>query len=237
MEKKTTKWRSPSLGKDMNMAIYGKSGTPMIGLPTRGKPCTQWEEKGMVNALSFQIENEFNQLFCVESLDLQSMLNKQIKPINRIARLQQYESYISEEVVPFVRKQSMSDFLMIAGVDTGGYHALNMGLKYPGMFDKVIGISGLYDIKPLMDGFYNDDVYFSNPMDYLPNMNHSGLLEKIRSTDFRLVTYANDIHRSDAHRMSDVMRMKFIDHRLDEWDMHSKEQWDLWTKMIKTHIV
>ncbi len=62
MEKKTEKWRSPSLGKDMELTVYGSSGTPIIGLPTRGASCHQWEEFGMVDVISYQLEHGFNLL-------------------------------------------------------------------------------------------------------------------------------------------------------------------------------
>ena len=115
MEKTTKKWRSPSLGKDMELTIYGSSGTPVIGIPTRGASCRQWEEFGMVNAISYQIENGFNQLFCLSSVDNESFLNTKATPSQRLVRQQQYESYLVEEVVPFIKDINSIDYLIAAG--------------------------------------------------------------------------------------------------------------------------
>lgn len=237
MKKTTKKWRSPSLGKDMEVTIYGTSGTPVIGIPTRGATCHQWEQFGIVDAVSYQIENGYNQLYCLSTVDGESFLNKSIPPKQRLVRHQQYESYLVEEVVPFVKEQNNIDYLIIAGTDLGGYHALNAALKHPAAFDKAIGISGIYDITSFMDGYYEDDVYYNNPTDYIPNLSKQLLLKKIRDIDFRLVSYQHDERQDYARRMSTVFRMKFIRHKLDIWDKQSDHEWDQWPQMFKTHII
>lgn len=237
MEKKIEKWRSPSLGKDMEMEVFGTSGTPVIGLPTRGAKSGQWEKFGMIDEISYQIKNGFNQLFCLSSVDGESLLNQKASPDRRLVRQQQYEAYIVEEVVPFIQEQNNIDFIIIAGIDMGGYHAVNTALKYPNLFGKAIGISGIYDITTFLDDYYSDEVYYSNPMDFVPNINRQSLLEKVRDIDFRLVSYDLDERKEDALRMSNVMRMKFIEHELDIWGADDQDEWDLWPKMLKTHII
>lgn len=237
MKKRTEKWRSPSLGKDMEMTVYGTSGTPIIGLPTRGASSHQWEEFGMIDSISYQLENGYNQLFCVSSLDKESLLNENATPEQRIIRQQQYESYLADEVVSYVEEHSKVDFLIIAGVDTGGYQAINAALKHPEQFGKAIGMSGIYDINRFMDDFYSDDVYYSNPIDFVPNLNKRPLLNKLRDVDFRLVSFEVDQRKEDTLRMANVMRMKFIDYELDVWGIDDQEEWELWPQMLKTHII
>lgn len=237
MKKKTKKWRSPSLGKDMELTVYGSSGTPIIGLPTRGATCHQWEEFGMVDGISFQLENEFNQLYCLSSIDDESFLNENSTPKQRLVRQQQYESYLVDEVVSYIRDENKIDYLMIAGIDMGGYNAITAALKNPDIFGKAIGISGIYDINHFMDGYYDDNVYYNNPMDFVPNLNKQPMLDKIRDIDFRLVSYEGDERCEQAQRMSTVLRMKFIGHKLDIWDIENPEEWELWPQMLKTHII
>ena len=237
MEKETKQWRSPSLGKDMELTIYGSSGTPIIGLPTRGATCTQWDEFGMVDGISYQLENGFNRLYCLSSVDEEGLLNGDASPEQRVVRQTQFESYVVEEVVPFVQEETSINFIIIAGIDLGGYHAITTALKHPQLFGKAIGLSGIYDINTFMDGYYDDDVYYNNPVDFVPNMNNQHTLESIRDIDFRLVSYKNDDRRRDTKRMSDVMRMKFIEHELDIWGTTEQGEWDLWPQMLKTHII
>lgn len=236
MKKKTEKWRSPSLGKDMEICIYGESGTPILGLPTRGASQNQWEEFGMLRAISYQLSNGFNQVFCVDSVDEEGFLNENARPEQRIIRHQQYESYLIDEVVPFIFKKSTVNYLIIAGVDLGGYHALNSALKHPELFGKAISISGIYDVRGFLNDFYNDDVYYNNPTDYVPNLNNQKLLNRIMDVNFRLVSYDSDERRDGAIRMSNILRAKFIDHDLDIWGFED-EEWNLWPQMLKTHII
>ncbi len=237
MNKEIKKWRSPSLGRDMSVAIYGDSGTPILGLPTRGKTGSQWEEHGMTEAISLQLEEGFNQLFCVDSVDGESFFNENIDASRRLMRHRQYENFIREEVVPLILDNNDIQYLIIAGVDFGGYHAINLALKYPKLFGKAIGISGIYNIKRFMDGFYSDNVYYNNPVDYMPNLNKQNMLEDIRNVDYRLVSYVNDQRREEAEQMSNILRMKFIDHELDIWDLDEEDEWSLWKQMLKTHII
>lgn len=237
MDKKEEQWRSPSLGRKMGVTVYGTTGTPILAFPTRGAGCGQWEEHGMVDAIGHQLEKGYNQLFCIESVDNESFLNTKIAPPKRITRQQQFESYVVEEVVPFIRQTNDISYLILAGVDLGGYQAVNIALKHPEYFGKAIGMSGVYDIKGFLDSYYDDDVYYSNPVDYIPNLNNRSLLEKIKGVDYRLATYANDSRLDYARRMSDVLRMKFIEHQIDTWDLSSDMEWDLWKRMLQTHII
>lgn len=219
------------------MAIYGDSGTPILALPTRGAQCGQWEEYGMTETISLQLKKGYNQLFCIDSIDKESLLNEDIEPANRIVRHRQYESYVIEEVIPFIRKQNSIDYIIIAGVDLGGYHAINLGLKHPKEFGKAIGMSGIYDIRPFMDDFFNDSIYYNSPIDYIPNLNKQPLLNEIRQVDFRLASYKHDKRKDSASKMSDILRMKFIEHKLDIWDVEETDEWSLWSQMLKTHII
>lgn len=225
------------MGKDMRVTIYGDGGTPILAFPTRGRSCEQWEERGMTEAIALQLEEGFNQLFCVDGVDKESLLNDKIDASKRVVRHVQYESFIIEEVIPFIRTVNHIDYLIVAGVDLGGYHAVNLALKYPKQFGKAIGISGVYDIKSFMDDYYSDKVYYNNPVDYMPNLNKQTLLKQIREVDYRLVSYTHDHRQGHAEQMSKVLRMKFIEHQLDVWDLDESGEWELWKQMIKTHII
>ena len=237
MEKKTECWRSPSLGRNMELTVYGDSGTPIIGLPTRGATCEQWEKFGMVEAITYQLEQGYNQLYCLSSVDKESFLNGQASPPQRLIRHGQYQSYLVEEVVPYIQEQNKTDFVIVAGTDLGAYHAITTALKHPKKFGKAIGMSGVYDIKHFLDGFYNDEVYYNNPVDFVPNLNNQPVLEHIRNVDIRLVSYDTDERKENSQRMSDVLRMKFIEHEFDVWGMEDRDEWDLWPRMLKTHII
>ena len=71
----------------------------------------------------------------------------------------------------------------------------------------------------------------------MPNLSKKELLFKIREIDFRLVSYTEDSHKDETIRMGDVLRLKFVEHKLDIWDLKGHGKWDLWQEMLKTHII
>jgi esterase/lipase superfamily enzyme len=60
---------------------------------------------------------------------------------------------------------------MTTGASLGAYLAANEYFKHPDLFRGTIPMSGSYDIRSFLDGYYDDNVYFNNPVDYLSNLN------------------------------------------------------------------
>ena len=87
--------------------------------------------------------------------------------------LTRYDRYITEEVLPLIRNENKeADARPITtGASLGAFLAANEYFKHPDLFRGVIAMSGSYDIRSYLKGHYDDNVYFNNPMDYLPNLN------------------------------------------------------------------
>jgi len=236
MNKTHHDWKSPTLGRKMDLITYGDSGTPVIIFPSEEGDRREWEETGMMDSLQEQINEGYNQFFCVDSVASESFLNKEAEPAKRIRRQQQYEKYIIHEVIPFIKKQNKNRYIVASGAFLGAYYALLFALKNPGKINKVIGISGNYNIKPYLDGFYDDNVYYNNPADFLPNLNKKPELDKIKKTDIRLLSYANDPLRQRSEQISELLWMKNIDHNFYVWDESVSNPWDLVDSMFKEHL-
>jgi esterase/lipase superfamily enzyme len=236
MEKKRHSWQSPSLGKEMAVMVYGTEGTPLIAFPGDSGTLIDWESHGLIDALSYQIENGHNQLFCVDSIDQESFFNTDVEPKIRISRHRHYERYLVDEVLPFVRKMTDNSYIMAAGIHMGGYHALNLLLKYPSQIQKVIAIGGRFQIRPFMSDYFDDDVYYNNPLEYLPNLEDRQLLDDIRSTDIRLVVTPDDPYVDINYELSDVLKSRSIDHIFDYWMEAADNPWEIWADILQRHI-
>lgn len=231
------KWHSPSLGKPMEILIFGDHGIPVIAIPTGKGHFYEWENLRMSEAVRDKIDSGYNQLFCLDSIIHESLLNNNVDSFTRMMRLCQYERYVMEEVIPFVEEKNQSLFRMIAGCEFGAYLSLLFLLKHPKMFHKVIALSGIYDIKPFLNDFYDENVYFNNPVDFIPNLYDSGLLQQIQNNDIRLISYNGDTNCASTQRMSNTLKMRHIDHTVEIWQNSDDEQWQYWRKMFRTHIV
>ncbi|KPP95128.1 MAG: hypothetical protein HLUCCA01_04400 [Bacteroidetes bacterium HLUCCA01] len=237
MHREYVKWWSPSLGRDMEMLVFGHSGTPVLVFPSSMGRFHEWEDFHMISALRRQIEEGYNQVFCVDSVDKESFYNTQASPYVRIVRHRQYDSYINDEVIPYIHSRNENQFIVSAGASFGAYHALNIVLKYPGRFGKLIAMSGKFDIRGFMDGFYDDNVYFNNPVDYVPNLNNHQHLEDIRRLDLRLVSGEWDMCLDANVDMSRKLERKSVPHQLDIWGNQTKHDWPWWRDMIQKHIL
>ena len=236
MHRDYTQWWSPSLGRDMEILVFGHAGTPILAFPSSMGRYFEWEDFGMVGALAPQLEDGHNMLVCVDSVDSESFYNDHVDPYTRIRRHQQYERYVLDEVVPFVRNRSGQDFIIAAGASFGAYHAMNFVLKQPWSFGKLIAMSGSFDIKSHLDGFYNDDVYFSNPVDYLPGMEDHGTLEALRRSTLILTTAEHDPCKDANFHMSHLLDSKGVGHTMDFTPGAFGHDWPWWRSVIQKHI-
>jgi esterase/lipase superfamily enzyme len=236
MQREHLKWWSPSLNREMEVLAFGHGGTPILAFPSSLGRFFEWEDFGMVTALRDQLESGHNQLICVDSVDEESLYNKNVDPYTRIKRHQQYERYVLDEVMPFVRRRSNGDFVIAAGASFGAYHAVNFVLKQPWQFGKLIAMSGSFDVRSQFDGFYNDDVYFSNPVDYLPNLADAETLEAVRRNHIILTTADRDPCKEGNLHMSYLLTEKGIEHNVDfEHDAFGHD-WPWWRRMIRKHV-
>lgn len=237
MHRAHVKWHSPSLGREMDLLVLGHGGTPVLVFPSSLGRYYEWEDFGMARALARQIEEGHNRLVCVDSVDGESLYNKGVDPYTRIKRHQQYEGYVLNEVVPFIHHLSGHSFIIVAGASFGAYHAANVVFKKPWAFGKLIALSGVFDIKSKLDGFYNDDVYFSNPIDYLPNLSDHHTLEAIRRNRIVLTTAEHDPCRPANEQLSGILHAKGIGHTLDSRAGVFGHDWPWWRDLIQQHIL
>ena len=99
--------------------------------------------------------------------------------------LTQYDRYITDEVLPLIRKDcGQHDTRPITtGASLGAFLAANTYFKHPDAFRGTIAMSGSYDIKSYLHGYFDENVYFNNPLDYLPGLNDDHFLPILRHAD------------------------------------------------------
>ena len=86
-----------------------------------------------------------------------------------------YDKFIIDEVVNGIRIEKSIPKVAVAGASFGGYHAANFAFKHPESVSHIFSMSGSFNIKMFIDGYYDDNVFFNNPVDFLPDSNHPDL--------------------------------------------------------------
>ncbi len=222
---------SHELGRDMESLVFGHAGQRVLVFPTSMGRFFQYEDSGMIRALAGKLEAGALQLFCVDSVDSESWYNKSVPPGARISRHVQYERYVTNEFLPYLKGKNQAPQIAVTGCSFGGYHALNFSLRHPDLVSACVTMSGSFDIKSFLDGYYDDNVYFNNPPDYMSNLSDEKFLSQIRQMRIVLGSSDWDFCLDANVKMAAILQGKGISHWLDIYRDNSTHDWPLWQRM------
>jgi esterase/lipase superfamily enzyme len=185
MERQITSWYSPRLQREMPVAVYGNYGFALLLVPTAAADYLEYERFQLIDALAPFIDAGRVKVFSINSINNESWLNNQMEGRHKIIRHQQFNEYVYEEVLPFVRTQTSDQTpVIICGASFGALHSMNLFLKRPDLIQGVIAMSGVYDLTEYTKGYYDEDVYFNSPQHYIPNLTDHHILEQIRGPSY-----------------------------------------------------
>ena len=235
MNREYHRWFSPSLQRDMELLIFGHAGARVLAFPTSMGRFYQWEDSGMISTLSDQLEQGNIQLICVDSVDEESWYARWKLPADRAWRQTQYDNYLVNEVMPLSVQKNSNPFLITAGASFGGYQAVNFAFRYPHMVNRVLGLSGLYDIKLFTGGYSDDNVYYNNPCDFIQNEHDAARLEALRRQDIILAIGDQDPSCPNNRYFSGILWNKGIWHALRIWNGWNHD-WPYWQQMVRTYL-
>ena len=234
MNRQYHKWFSQCLGREMELLVFGHTGAKVLVFPTRAGRFYDYENWGLVDALHSSIEGGHIRLFCVDGVDSESLYCRSSMPPDRARRHRQYESYILQEVIPFMLSENGVPYLIAHGCSIGAYHAINLALRHPSLFCKVVALSGRYDLtravgpfEDLFSGYYDQDIYFITPNHFLPNLNDPCLLDHMRRMEITLAVGEHDPFHESNRVLSRALAEKEIPHRLAIWpgEAHRARYW------------
>ncbi len=163
-----------------NVLVYGHWGRPVVAFPSEQGHCGQFEERGMIEALTDLLGAGRVKVYCVDSYDSASWHDDSLPLEERARRHDVYERWLLDDVVPFVRDDcDGATEMILTGPSFGAYHAANLALRRADLFPVAICQSGVYDVSGLGWGERGDAVYFHNPMDYVTHL-HGDHLDWLR---------------------------------------------------------
>jgi esterase/lipase superfamily enzyme len=233
------RWHSPRLGFDMGVVVHGHWGSPLLGFPTSAGDEWELEHQGLIDALADFIDGGKVKFFSVNSINGLSFYNKGAHPFHRSYVQAVFDSYLREEVVPFIFDNCEAQWIAIStfGASFGAYHAANSLFKHPDVIKRCFAMSGVYDLKNFMDGQYDDNFYFNNPVDYLANLSDSRVCDQLATCDIHISTGCGPWeHSGPSYRLSQVLASKNIRHSLDDWGPMGGHDWPYWKHQLREYI-
>ena len=239
MERQLTSWYSPRLDKEMPIAVYGNYGFALLLVPTAAADYLEYERFQLMDTLQSFIGGGQVKVFSINSINNESWLNNEMPPRHKAIRHQQFNSYVFEEVVPFIKTNtSLETPVIISGASFGALHSMNLFLKRPDLINGVIAMSGVYDLTEYTKGYYDDGVYFNSPQHYIPNLTDHNVLEQIRrSSHIHLFSGSGAYEDPNASRsFACLLYDKGINYELDIWGDEWRHDWETWRKLLPHYL-
>jgi esterase/lipase superfamily enzyme len=189
----------------------------------------------MMDAMAWQIDNGWLQVYCVDSVDGESWYNWGAHPGYRAWRQTQYDNYLYHEVLPLMAVKNSNPFTITTGASFGAYHAMTFGLRHPDAIGRVLGMSGIYDIRGWTDGWTGEQVYLNNPVEFIPGERDAHRLGQLQRMDIIIVGGKDDRLIHSSRQMSGVLWGKGIGNALREWDGWAHD-WPYWKQMVNLYM-
>ncbi len=227
---------SYNLGRDMEYKVYGDGGRPIIVFPAQDGRFFDYENFGMVDALANYIDSGAIQLFCVDSIDIETW-SAHGNESDRIGRHEAWVNYIKDELLKRVYDFNLFGGLpYLTGCSMGASHALNLYLRYPESFAGCIALSGVYHASYFFPNYNDTRIYYNSPTDYLPGMSDSHPhVAKYRQGDI-IVCVGRGSWETESLIDTAIIQEQFnrlgVPAWVDYWGEDVAHDWPWWRRQI-----
>jgi len=225
------RWYSPSLSRDIEVLAFGTRGYPVILFPTSMGHYYENKDFKLLDSVAWFVDEGLVKIYCPDGIDEVSWYNKGIHPAQRVMNHIWYDQFLLTELVPLAQRETGVGRVATAGCSFGGYHATNFAFKHPEVTKYVFSMGGAFDIRDQLDGYYDENVYFNNPPDFIPQASHPLFGDMF----VVLGTGTNDMCWDANEKMAAVFRHKGIHHWLDV-RQGAPHDWPAWREMFPHYL-
>lgn len=235
MNKVVERWHSPRTEREMSLARWGHYGVPVLAFPTAGGDAEEIERNQLLGHLADLVDGGAIKVYSIDSTAGRALATREGSPEHRMWLFKQYHEAVLAEVVPAIHADSGDHEIITTGSSIGAFNALALLCRAPHLFRAAICMSGSYHLENFI-GAFNDDLYFSSPLHFLPGLEGPALDELRR----RFVILATGSGRWEnpggAYEVADVLGSKGIPNRVDDWGPHYDHDWPTWWEMLPTYL-
>ena len=240
MRRDTTSWYSHNLQMEMPLVAYGHAGYPLLMFPTAAADYLEYERFHLVDAIKPFIEAGLIRAYSINSVNKHSLLNKQMYPGHKAEMLLRYDRYVMDEVLPLIRNECGDGAKpLTTGASLGAFLAANTYFKHSDNFRGTIAMSGSYNIYNYLEkDYYDENVYFNNPMMYMKNLNDDFHLPNLQKADSIVIATGQGAFEAPdrSREFSNLLHSKAIPHLLEIWGHDVNHDWVWWRKMLPFYL-
>ncbi|MGQ0601841.1 MAG: esterase family protein [Anaerolineales bacterium] len=232
-------WHSPNLNQHMEIVTYGHYGFPLLMFPTAAADYLEYERFLLIDSIAQYIDAGKVKVFSINSINRQAWMNRDVHPGHRVWMQHLYNEYVVREVVPYIWNSCQGQVgIITTGASLGGYHAANQLFRRPDLFDGMIAMSGNFNIRSFTDGYYDDNVYYNDPLAFIPNLNDEAVLSQLRAKKHIYIVSGQGSYENpqSSRDLAHVLGGKGIPHELDLWGYDMPHDWPTWRKMLPYYL-
>ena len=239
MRREITQWHSPVLNKEMPVVTYGHYGFALLLVPTAGADFLEYERFKLIDDIAPFINEGKVKVYSINSENNNSWMNKSIPAHDASRRHEEWNHYVYNEVVPFIKTTSSPDTpIIISGASFGALHSMNLFLKRPDLLNGVIAMSGVYDLTYYTNGYMDEYVYFNSPQHYIPNLTDQNIINQINKSDhIHILTGSGPYEDPRAGgEFAKLLFDKGIFYDFDNWGSNYPHDWPTWKAMLPHYL-
>ena len=243
MSREVAELWSDAIGAAGTVIRYGHWGRAVLVFPTERGRASDFENNGMLGAVGGLVEAGRLKVYCVDSYDAGSWSNRDIPLEERARGHARYESWILDDVVPWIYQDCGGPTeVATLGCSMGVFHAANFALKRAEKFPLAMCFSGNYDPASWHGwGERGMAAYFNNPMDYVGHLEGDYLDWLRRRVDLLLVCGQGRWEDTtgallSTEQFAGVLAGKGIRHELDLWGHDVPHDWPSWRAQVAHYM-
>jgi len=233
--------QSEHLGQGLLYKRYGEQGVPLVAFPTSQAHYTQWEDFGMIDALSDFIESGAIQVFTVDTYDDDTFFPDPSTFLQRGDAINTYEAYMDclhDEFFPMLGDITGQQ-PVLTGCSMGGYHSGNYFLRYPEGLAGVIALSGIYSLNHFLGEPDLELIRANSPLEFLNDEVSEAKRHAYRNAHLVFCVGQGEGEHDmleDTEALFHMFAEQEIPAWVDVWGESATHDWPWWKEQITQHL-
>ena len=229
--------------REIEFKVYGHAGKPCIAFPSQDGRFYDYENRGIIDSMNWYIEQGRIQVFCVESMDMESFSANYKSGYDRIRAQEAYFRYIIEDMVPRIFEINtygngggVASGIMTFGVSLGAFHAANFFIRRPDIFDAVLALSGVYSSYFFIPNYSDELMFLNSPVESLSYMSYDHPYVNLYKQSRIIICVGQGSWEEECLKSTRDLDREF--HRLgipawcDYWGYDKPHDWPSWLEQV-----
>lgn len=231
---------SPTMGRRVHLWAFGEVGRPLVVFPSSAGVAHEWQKAGMIDALGPLLAAGRVKIYCPESNVSRSFSGEDSLDA-RMAHHRAYERFVLETLVPFIREDCRSPHapMVATGCSVGALYASTFVLKHPETFRQAVCLSGRYRASRFFGGASSPELYYDDPLAFVPNL-QGAALERVRQRAHLTLVVGRGAHEggciTETAELGTWLKRKAIPHHVAFWGEDSKHEYAWWRRQAYHYL-